>query len=419
MNLKPIISLLVTAGVIGTAVAGHPSQPAMKKNTATKVSSSHAKVISGNSAFRKLSNPSKSGVGFSGKATMGYYLQSKKGTDVKNENGFAINNINLFLTSQLSHSMNAVINARYGLINTTMNKIILVHATEETNKFQIDEAYATYFNEASSPVYVKVGRYFQDFGNYKNPYIYNQSISQSLTQFRGDGVTIGGSSNQGIYGNVYTWQPVAAATELAAYAGPSVSSKKPLKNFGFKIGYQGKVQDVQFNTNFSMINELAQTNIFKGTYIPADPSANPPVEAHTDPVNSSVKGYQVFAQAKYQGIGAKMSYTAASKDLVAKSSQPKVWGIGASYSFNAANYDQMVGISYEKANKKGQAANLFGSEATVTDNHVAKSFISGSYGIKINRNLGVHASIAQYKPFDALLGYKKFTLYNISMTAKI
>jgi hypothetical protein len=402
MNLKPIISLLVSAGVIGTAAAGHPSQPAMKKNTATKVSSSHAKVISGNSAFKQLSNPSKSGVGFSGKATMGYYLQSKKGTGAKNENGFAVNNINLFLTSQLSHSMNAVINARYGLINTTMNKIDLVNAPAETNKFQLDEAYATYFNEASSPVYVKVGRYFQDFGNYKNPYVYNQSISQSLTQFRGDGVTIGGSSNQGIYGNVYTWQPVAAATELAAYAGPSVSSKKPLKNFGFKIGYQGKVQDVQFNTNFSMINDFAQTNIFKAVG-----------------TKSSVKGYQAFAQAKYQGIGAKLSYTAASKDVTEKSSQPKVWGIGASYSFNAANYDQMVGISYEKANKKGQAANLYGSEAAVTDNHGAKSFISGSYGIKINRNLGVHASIAQYKPFDTVLGYKKFTLYNISMTAKI
>jgi|GEM_PF-2779904 hypothetical protein len=409
MNLKPIISLLVSAGVIGTAAAGHTSQPTMKKHTATKVSSSYPQVLSGNSALKSLPKSSMNGVGFSAEASVGYYFQSKKNTEgssnTEDQNKLLINNMNLFLTGKVNPSIDTVFNVYYGNMNSTLGKIF---NDISQDGLILDEAYVTYFNQSTSPIFVKVGRYYQDFGNYENPYVYNKGIVQTLTQFKGDGITLGGMS-QGVYGSVFSWQPSPVDKQLYALTGEdSIVSKKPFNNFGFKVGYQSKVQDVKFNANFSFLNNYFQTNIARST----------------DSTKSAKnKAYQIFANAAYKGLSLKGTYTALSGNANIDhqyNTKPKVWGLGGSYSYNLSNLDQSISLDYAKMSKSGYDFEIRGIGKNAIANLPSES-VSVDYHINLNKKIGLGASAAKYKISGgrSFSGLTKFSLYNISLTAKI
>jgi len=342
MTIKPIVKLLIVSGLSTAVIAAHHTpnhyQDKKVKKSGDCISSYHSSVIAGNSYLRKIPS-SQSKLYRAVDSEIGYYYEKfGEFSDTK----MRINHINMLIASPIGQGLNFALNTRYGgqylgPINWLAGFSTGQATTPNPQSFHVDEVYLTYFNQSTSPLYAKIGKSFQDFGNYESPYTFNQSLSQIATQFQGSGVSVGASSNQGVYGNVYTWQSKPVTTEEIV--------NKPFKNFGFKIGFHGQMNQVSLNTNFSMINDVAQALSISALPISKQPDNS---------VKKKVGAYQLFGQVAYQGIGAQVSYTAAAKNLVESTqtdeggnksvsdvanTKPKIASIGLSYQFKGLDRD--------------------------------------------------------------------------------
>jgi len=401
MTIKPIVKLLIVSGLSTAVIAAHHTpnhQDKKVKKSGDCISSYHSSVIAGNSYLRKIPS-SQSKLYRAVDSEMGYYYEKfEESSDTK----MRINHINMLIASPIGQGLNFALNTRYGgqylgPINWLAGFTTGQGTTPNPQSFHVDEVYLTYFNQSTSPLYAKIGKSFQDFGNYESPYTYNQSLSQIATQFQGSGVSVGASSSQGVYGNVYTWQSKPAM--------PTDKVNKPFKNFGFKIGFHGQMNQVSLNTNFSMINDVAQALSISALSIST---------AENNSVKKKVGAYQLFGQVAYQGIGAQVSYTAAAKNLVEHTStddpvvvsdventKPKIASIGLSYQFKGLDRDHKVSIAYDQNSDKGQAI-------------LPKSSLLLNYLMNVNKHYCVHASYGRYKQSSA-----HADLFNAGVSVKL
>ncbi len=408
--IKPIAAILAVGLISTTAIAGYAPKHA-RKHSACQRPSQHAVAV-GNS-YQAGANASTcwfNRLTVSGTADLVYsHLSSDFAYEVGTPNDstgvaavtlntdddsaqfFRLNNVNVFLDAAINPSVNAHFNIHYGNHDIFAKRVSaptgsgIINSIDKTpstaNTFTLDEAYVTYHDAARSPVYVKIGKGFNAFGNYQNPYTSTPSFAQAFAQASITGIELGMSSDANWHASAWTYE--ANDTDSDGF-----------KKFGARIGYQGQYNQVGVNFNASMVNDartLGSTSAVKN-YFMADTTSTTNYSKET--------AYNAHLGLNYQDMTAFAAYTATSgslRDTAAFTTasttvspttikgEPKIYSFGLGYHYKTAGHNQAVKVGYETANKNG--ANVF----------YGKTHWNADYTVDLSKNFQAYVAYNHYK----------------------
>lgn len=198
----------------------------------------------------------------------------------------------------------------------------------------VDEAYATISNFAETPVYLRVGEQYFDFGHYHRYYI-TAPMTYLFTATRNDGATLGFNSTNGFNGSVYVLQGMNSATAAAG--------RVHLNNGGIHVGYMGSSSGMGYNVSFDYIAKLFDTNMFASglaTY------------------TSRVGGWNLHGSMVYHQWDGSLDYAAASSranvadwtfGAAGAGAKPRTFGLDVGYTFAAGGLPSRVGFGYQRS----------------------------------------------------------------------
>lgn len=113
----------------------------------------------------------------------------------------------------------------------------------KVNQFTVDEAFVTADKLFSTPFYVRAGRMYTEFGDYKDPYTPMPSLQQIMTQMNQDVVDVGWVTNDGFYGSVF------------GYRGNLKGGTNGFREWGTKFGFHSDVDGVVYDVNAGIVHD--------------------------------------------------------------------------------------------------------------------------------------------------------------------
>lgn len=161
---------------------------------------------------------------------------------------------------------------------------------------KVDEAYLTIAKPEITPFYVRIGRQYSIFGDYK-PYPLTYSLPQLLEQSRTGAFVAGAVLPSGFYGAVNWSLSKQSLNDINAPAGSSLTSGGSEtdhldRNYGAKLGYQldACVKDQKFhlNTNVSWLDDIRDVDYLNEIWFDADSAAS---DAQTSLVTLGQAGF--------------------------------------------------------------------------------------------------------------------------------
>src|SRR3990167_3636899 len=219
------------------------------------------------------------------------------------------------------------------------------------NTLQLEQAFATFGNFDVYPVFVQVGRQYQDFGRYVTHPI-ERSVTQSKTETLATSAKVGFIVPMGFNGSIYVFNdPLrkASALNTSTNGGVSLGYDQPSDQLGWDIG-------AAYLYNFVGVNDIAYSVVnFTGT----------------NNYNKRIGGYAIYADvnsgpfmlgARYAASAGRFSPVDLPKNGVADltggtiaGSTPsgatgaRPWGVGvqAAYSFEGYSKNQKVYVGYQ------------------------------------------------------------------------
>lgn len=244
---------------------------------------------------------------------------------------------------------------------------------------KVDEAYLVFARPEQFPFYVRIGKQYSIFGNYK-PYPITESLPQLLEQSRTGAFVAGAVLPNGLYGSI-SWslskQSIAdingpAGNETSALNGPSDHLDR---NYGAKIGYQINTQlacqDFHFNANVSWIDVIGDVDYLNELWFFANASAeNPLTNIFTAGQEGFMKnkgGAAAHVDVQWGPFGAGADYVTALGDLNPVPDTPSrvyAWGVDVSYTFPLpiAMFEQCCMMSTFDLSYQGSGnGNVFGT----------------------------------------------------------
>ncbi|MDQ2995340.1 MAG: hypothetical protein M3R00_10460, partial [Pseudomonadota bacterium] len=151
----------------------------------------------------------------------------------------------------------------------------------------VDEAYITIRDFAQTPLYLRAGKMYVDFGYNPNPYPISYSYTQLLTQTRATTGELGWASCTGLYGSIFALEGAVSsqrAEEFTVENRPVVTDTcedctsgdiedpdnacqvvrthqdfvpfSNVNNFGAKIGFAGCYCEWEYNLSASYLNDI-------------------------------------------------------------------------------------------------------------------------------------------------------------------
>lgn len=134
-------------------------------------------------------------------------------------------------------------------------------AGNRTNALQLEQAYATLGNFDISPIYVEVGKQFQDFSRYEIHAI-TRSLTQVMSETLATSLKVGLITPMGFHGSLYVFDDPLTKVNRSARStnyGASIGFNQPGQQLGFGLGAAYLynmigVNDVAFNVvNFEPV----------------------------------------------------------------------------------------------------------------------------------------------------------------------
>jgi hypothetical protein len=213
-----------------------------------------------------------------------------------------------------------------------------------SSTFTLDEGYVTFSNFAKSPVYVKAGKFYENFGHY-NAYAAVPSLTQFFEQVQGTGAEVGYAGANGFFANV------------AGFGGSNTSvntttNRSNIDNWDINAGYAGNYNGAAFDVKLGFLSnesDLAWRNS-------ADYTSN--LGAATVFANNS-SVFAANANVMMNKFNAGVNFARFNKDIsltggtTATINKPWALDINAGYAFNTAGYGSHVGISYQMTRNAG------------------------------------------------------------------
>ena len=371
MNFKPIVYAIVAAGIVAPSYAAYINVPAAKATCGMPVGMSATQsIIAGNSYNSGVDSNICwfDRVKFSGHIDVGYYNVSGErdplygsrsdnyfgprnsagtwtppvedepsttetetaagywsGTAGKTTNkSFNLNQIVLAADARLAHNWTGRMVMRYGFDNTPIDYHTLVYAPLE-GSWTVEEAYVSYSNPTSSPLFMKVGRGFVPFGHYANPFEFSPTIIQALSQLREEYAQIGVASSAGWHASVAGWTS----------AGNSAVANRGDWKYVAALGFKHSMQGMSFDLDASYIDDINEVRSNRSFTHLADPSG-----ATKD------RAWQVGVGTQIAGLDFGLRYL-----TINTTNTQNIWGAHLGYVMNMSGHDNSLLVDYETANR--------------------------------------------------------------------
>lgn len=283
-----------------------------------------------------------------------------------NASALYINNANLFVGGQMGIA-EAHLNVGY------FDRRTVTNATTGTlgaaNNFTLDEGYVTLSDFSHLPLYMKIGKFYNQFGDY-NPYQIVPDLTNLFSVVDGTGIEAGVVLNNGFY---------ASATGFSATSSAfSTTNQSRVGDASAKAGYVAKNGDVDWGVDVSYLNAIkdlayVNSNDFLVNYGLATGSA-------VANFNKNSGLWAGYAHMKISRLDANLKYVQANDDMLINGSntldEPWALAAGAGYNFDTAGRASRLGLGYQMTRHADWL-------------YVPRSRYLATYGIAINTYLGV------------------------------
>ena len=321
MKLNPIAYAIIAAGLVGPTFAAYSGHHVAHKSSCGMTSGmSHVQsVIAGNSYNSGVDSSVcwQDRVRFSGTLEAAY-RNVKAGTD--SDKSFALNQAILGVDAKLNSAWSAKATFREGFAAAPIDYSDFSLNTNLNNGWSVPEAYVTYSDPSNSPLFMKIGRGFVPFGHYSNPFEFDPTIVQSLSQINEDYVQAGVASSAGWNASVAGWTSEVATNSPWRYSA--------------NLGFDHSVNGLGMHLNASYLSSIAE--LYNGNSLYSLPLTASDVRdsAWQASVSTDIRGFDV-------AVGYFNVNTADTSSA---------WSMHAGYAMNNAGYSHKISADYERVN---------------------------------------------------------------------
>lgn len=372
MKLKLIVTSVILASAAVSAHADQQSMQtqldAMKAQIAQMQATMNSNNASANAPsddwFKRISIGGLLNVqgNYANRSPVTYNYFGAPATADKNTSAsnIVIPNANVFVDADVSDWTKAHIGLVYGNQNQEFDLIRAGAYTapeyaSTANPVRVDEAYATIGNFAKSPIYAKLGKQFLPFGDYKPYQDMTTSLTQILSQVNATAADVGFVATNGFNGALYLLDGAQKASR---------SYTNQVRNFGAKLGFGNKVNDLNYNIDLGYIRNMADVVGVRYTLGNDQQNSGYYTNATSGMSAGAAIKYRAFdADAKWVGALSKFSPQDLSYPSTAEvtptttGAKPAAWGVDAGYSFPVMNHDTRFGLGYQ-GSKQASDLNL-------------------------------------------------------------
>lgn len=220
----------------------------------------------------------------------------------------------------------------------------------DANNFNLEQGFIRLADFNSSPVFVQVGKQFQDYGRY-TIHPLTRTLAQVLTESLQTSAGVGFVTRMGLHGSAYAFENSAKKstnTHTATNYGASLGFDQPSDTLGFGVGAgymydMTGANDIAYNLqNYSTgyMDNGGYQNRVSGLALYADVNSGP----------FSLGGRYTTALQSFSAV----DLNAASPSV--RGAKPWAGDLKAGYGFNAWNKNQNVYLGYQAS---GDAVELF------------------------------------------------------------
>jgi hypothetical protein len=192
---------------------------------------------------------------------------------------------------------------------------VALHEDDDTDKWEVDQAFFTVGNTEEYPIYLSAGRMYVPFGNYETNLV-SDTLALEIGETREAAIQVGFAKDNW-HGSGYVFN-----------GDVDESGDDRVENFGFNIGYAMAGEDNALDVGLSWINSLSDSDGIEGTV--------------TAPIRDYVSGYSVhgvYRTGPWSFIG---EYLSATEDFQAgelawkgTGAEPSAYNLEVGYDFEA------------------------------------------------------------------------------------
>ncbi len=214
----------------------------------------------------------------------------------------------------------------------------------------LDTAYVTIANPASSPVYFRIGKEYVPFGQY-DPYGFlNDNPTQLFTETNAAVAQLGVVVPNGFYGSVYVF------TGNPRFA--DQGDTRRIQNGGLDVGYGFSSCDIKTRFDIGYLANIADSNLLSSYY--TNYLVGTGVGTTTTPglPNKKVPAYDIDADITAGAFDFNGHFITTTRSVsdpfhplgngrYAHLGKPRVWGLEAGFTFPVSDHQSRVAIGYQ------------------------------------------------------------------------
>jgi hypothetical protein len=217
-----------------------------------------------------------------------------------------------------------------------------------------NEAVVIFSNPEKLPFFIKFGKQYLNFGDYK-PFPITESLTQLITQIRTGAIIGGVVLPNGFYASA-NWSMANQSIDLINNFGLFGGTGSKNKNWGGQVGINNVFFGVKVNANASYIADIRDADYLSGgaqtlNYDFKDVAFGTFVFANQAFVMARTPGVALHADLEKGPFGVMAEYTRALKRLnpAALNSQIYAWLIGGNVKYRILDFLNQFDVSYQRA----------------------------------------------------------------------
>ncbi len=236
----------------------------------------------------------------------------------------------------------------------------------------VDQVYVTLANPERTPIFLKVGRQFLDFGGLDFS-SYLESTTQLLSFMRQTTAVLG-VDWKGFTGSLYVFRGLNTVGE------PNTTNTN---NFGAALGLQKKDEKFGYNIGAGYLS-----NIVSGLYASSTVANGSPLNHGY--YHHAISAIDLHLIANWNAFDASVKYIAALKPFSVldvpfttnggatfSGAKPAAWGLNAGIKFSVMNYKTRFGLGYQGSSESAALGKASGSATYATAGVYGTSFAIG------------------------------------------
>lgn len=246
----------------------------------------------------------------------------------------AIRNANLFVDAEVSDWSRVHLGFLYQTFNRNLYRL---PTSVTTGNSLVDEAYIVLGNFTKSPLYLRAGRQYIQFGNYQRFQV-TDSLTQLLSQTQATALDVGFVASNGFNFSLYTFRGLpkindATNTTRVQNYGANIGIAQTYNRFCYNlsVGYIRNILDADYIRQAlptGYVRQISGLAVDGGITVGAFDLA-----AH---YVSALQNFAVADGAYTTNSGATFS-----------GAKPSAWGVDAGYSFATLGHSSRIGIGYQ------------------------------------------------------------------------